>query len=106
SVQDWTKFHPGRTPCEESGGGMTTVRPPSTTPADAPAAAAEDASTRPARGTAQARNLSDFTALTARVKAAGLMRRAYGYYWSKLIGLTAAGLALAIVFVVIGDSWW
>ncbi len=85
---------------------MTTVRPPSTAPADAPAAAAEDASTRPARGTAQARNLSDFTALTARVKAAGLMRRAYGYYWSKLIGLTAAGLALAIVFVVIGDSWW
>lgn len=85
---------------------MTTVRPPSTAPADAPAAAAEDASTRPERGTAQARNLSDFTALTARVKAAGLMRRAYGYYWSKLIGLTAAGLALAIVFVVIGDSWW
>ncbi len=54
---------------------------------------------------AQERQVSDFTALTARVQSAGLMRRAYGYYWSKLIGLTAAGLALAAGFVLLGDSW-
>lgn len=52
------------------------------------------------------RQVSDFTALTAKVKAAGLMERAYGYYWSKLIGLTLAGLALAVAFVLLGDTWW
>ncbi len=52
------------------------------------------------------RQISDFTALTREVQAAGLMRRAYGYYWTKLIGLTVAGLALAVAFVLIGDSWW
>jgi fatty acid desaturase len=61
---------------------------------------------RPPRGAARERQLSDFTALTAIVQQAGLMRRRYGYYWSKLIGLTAAGAALAVVFVLIGDSWW
>jgi len=34
------------------------------------------------------------------------MRRAYAYYWSKLIGLTLAGLLLGSVFVAIGDTWW
>ncbi|MCK6209654.1 acyl-CoA desaturase [Georgenia sp. EYE_87] len=57
-------------------------------------------------GAARERQLSDFTALTAIVQQAGLMRRRYGYYWSKLIGLTVAGLALAAVFVWVGDTWW
>ncbi|MFH5821754.1 fatty acid desaturase family protein [Georgenia sp. AZ-5] len=61
---------------------------------------------RPPRGAARERQVSDFTTLTQRVQAAGLMRRAYGYYWSKLIGLTAAGLALAVGFVALGDTWW
>ncbi|MPV89036.1 acyl-CoA desaturase, partial [Georgenia ruanii] len=34
------------------------------------------------------------------------MRRAYGYYWSKLVGLTVAGLVLAGTFVHMGDTWW
>ena len=41
--------------------------------------------------------VSDFTALTQRVKQGGYLRRAYGYYWTRLIGLTVAGLALAVV---------
>ncbi|GAA4419161.1 acyl-CoA desaturase [Georgenia halophila] len=52
------------------------------------------------------RHLSDFKALTQMVQESGLMRRRYGYYWSKLIGLPLAGLALAVAFVMIGDSWW
>jgi fatty acid desaturase len=52
------------------------------------------------------RQVSTFTALTAQVQAAGLMRRAYGYYWSKLIGLTALGAGLVVAFVLIGDTWW
>ncbi|TRW46489.1 fatty acid desaturase family protein [Georgenia yuyongxinii] len=61
---------------------------------------------RRAPGSARERQVSDFTSLTQRVQDAGLMRRAYGYYWSKMIGLTAAGLALAVVFVLVGDTWW
>lgn len=63
---------------------------------------------RPTRaaGSAQERQLSDFTALTNLVQQAGLMRRRYGYYWTKLIGFTVAGLALAVVFVVVGSTWW
>lgn len=64
-----------------------------------PARLARDRSGTPA-------HLSDFTSLTARVKELGLMRRAYGHYWTKLIALPAAGAALLIVFILIGDSWW
>lgn len=52
------------------------------------------------------RQLSDFTALTRRVQTAGLMRRAYGYYWSRLIAVITLGIGLAVTFVVIGSSWW
>src|SRR5690625_7218564 len=64
------------------------------------------AGTAPARGTARARFVSDFTALTKQVQEAGLLRRAYGYYWTKMIALTLLGLGLAAAFVLIGDTWW
>jgi fatty acid desaturase len=49
---------------------------------------------------------SSFTALTRAIHDLGLMRRRYGYYWTKLIGAVAALLAWIAVFIVIGDSWW
>src|SRR5690606_1339309 len=52
------------------------------------------------------RHVSDFKALMAQVRESGHMRRRYGYYWSKLIGLTAAGVGLAVGFVHLGDTWW
>jgi fatty acid desaturase len=55
---------------------------------------------------ARERYVSDFTALAQRVQELGLLRRRYAYYWSKLIGLAVAGVALAVAFVVIGDTWW
>lgn len=58
--------------------------------------------TRPARNA----HLSDFTALTARIKAEGLLARSYGYYWSKLIGLPLALAAIVAVSFAIGDTWW
>lgn len=51
-------------------------------------------------------HLSDFTALSARIKEAGLMQRAYGHYWRKLILLPALGLGLLVAFFALGDSWW
>ncbi|MDN5725947.1 MAG: acyl-CoA desaturase [Propionibacteriales bacterium] len=59
--------------------------------------------TRPPRRTS---HLSDFTALTARIKSEGLLRRSYGYYWTMLIGLPLVLVGLGAVSVWLGDSWW
>ena len=49
---------------------------------------------------------SSFTALTRRVHDLDLMRRRYGYYWSKLIGAVLILAAWILAFIWIGDSWW
>ena len=49
---------------------------------------------------------STFTELAQQIRERGLLRRRYGYYWTKLI---AAPLAVAVslaAFVWIGDTWW
>ena len=50
--------------------------------------------------------VSVFTALADQIRSAGLLRRRYGYYWAKLIGLPLAVLALLAAFIWIGDTWW
>jgi fatty acid desaturase len=58
-----------------------------------------------ARGRAGQRYVSDFTELTRRVQAEGLMSRAYGFYWT-CIGAAAVALgSLATGVVLLGDSW-
>jgi fatty acid desaturase len=57
---------------------------------------------RPVRATGP----SDFTELAARIRDSGLMRRRYGYYWTKLILLPAALVGAGVVFVLVGDTWW
>lgn len=52
------------------------------------------------------RQVSDFTALTRTVQEAGLMRRRYGYYWTRFALLTATLIGLGVVFVLVGESWW
>lgn len=65
------------------------------------------ASALPAAGRAlRATGPSDFTALAEAVRAAGLLRRRYGYYWTKLIALPLAVVVGLAVFVWIGDAWW
>ena len=49
---------------------------------------------------------SAFTALTHSIHELGLMRRRYGYYWTKLIGALVILIAWVSGFVLIGDSWW
>jgi len=58
---------------------------------------------RTARG---ARGASEFTALAQMVRERGLLRRRYGYYWTKLIGLPLLLAASLLLFVWIGDTWW
>ncbi|WP_149083610.1 MULTISPECIES: fatty acid desaturase family protein [Microbacterium] len=49
---------------------------------------------------------SSFTALAQQVRGLGLLRRRYGYYWTRLVAAPlAVGLAL-LLFVWIGDTWW
>ncbi|MFG6446138.1 fatty acid desaturase family protein [Microbacterium sp. P07] len=54
----------------------------------------------------RASGTSDFTELAARIQGAGLMRRRYGYYWTKLLLVPVVLTAAIAVFVRIGDSWW
>jgi fatty acid desaturase len=49
---------------------------------------------------------SSFTALTRSIHELGLMRRRYGYYWAKLIGVIVVLAAWVVAFVWIGNSWW
>jgi fatty acid desaturase len=44
--------------------------------------------------------------LSRQVQAAGLLERCYAYYWSKIIRLTAAFVAIWVAFAVLGDSWY
>ena len=54
----------------------------------------------------RARATSSFTALTRQVHERGLMRRRYGYYWTKLVGALVLLAAWVVGFVVLGDTWW
>jgi len=50
--------------------------------------------------------VSDFTALNRMVQESGLMRRRYGYYWTRFLVLTALLALTVVAFVQIGHSWW
>ncbi|WP_375430241.1 fatty acid desaturase family protein [uncultured Friedmanniella sp.] len=66
---------------------------------------AVDALVLPASLPRPAAHLNGFSDLLRQVKDAGLMRRRYGYYWSRFAG---AAVALGSVFtgvVLLGDSW-
>jgi hypothetical protein len=52
-----------------------------------------------------ARAGSSFTALTRRVHELDLMRRRYGYYWTKLIGAVLILAAWIVAFIWIGNTW-
>ncbi|GIG21308.1 fatty acid desaturase [Cellulomonas chitinilytica] len=63
--------------------------------------ASVDAPTRP-----RDRAVSDFTELTRRVQAAGLMRRRPGHYTARITAAVFAMGALVAGIVLVGDSWW
>lgn len=49
---------------------------------------------------------SDFTALMQQAHGLGLLRRRYGYYWTRLVGAVVAVAAWVAGFIRLGDSWW
>jgi len=48
----------------------------------------------------------DYGVLAASIKSSGLMRRRYGYYWTRLIAVPVATIAAIAAFILIGDTWW
>jgi fatty acid desaturase len=52
------------------------------------------------------RQVSQFTELSRRVQDAGLMRRRYAYYWTRLVLAALSLPAVVLAFIWIGDSWW
>jgi len=59
-----------------------------------------------ARGRASGSTGNTFTALAEQIRGSGLLRRRYGYYWTKLLVLPAVLAATLLAFVWIGDTWW
>jgi fatty acid desaturase len=62
--------------------------------------------THPRAGDPASSSASAFTDLARIVRDAGLMRRRYGYYWTKLIGVPFAFAAAITLFIWLGDTWW
>ncbi|MCL3860575.1 acyl-CoA desaturase [Actinotalea sp. K2] len=73
---------------------------------EASTASHDSASSTVTRTSPRERQVSEFTALTRTVQEAGLMRRRYGYYWTRFVVLTALLASIGVAFVLIGDSWW
>ena len=48
----------------------------------------------------------EYTALAGIIRNSGLLRRRYGYYWTKLALVPALTAAMVVAFVAIGDTWW
>lgn len=52
------------------------------------------------------RTPNDYTELAKLVRSSGLLKRRYGYYWTKLIAAPTVLGASVAGFVWIGDTWW
>ncbi|WP_129658336.1 fatty acid desaturase family protein [Rothia halotolerans] len=63
-------------------------------------------SSSPAADRGKPRPLQDFTELAQIIRDSGLLRRRYGYYWAKIIGLPLLLIMTIAAFVWIGDTWW
>jgi fatty acid desaturase len=94
SVRQWPAQDPGdRAP------GPGKVKPLMSTDVSADMAAVVAEPSRLQQG-------SDYSELSRRVKAAGLLRRRPGYYTLKITLTVALFLAGWVVFVMLGSTWW
>ncbi|GAB3799053.1 acyl-CoA desaturase [Humibacter antri] len=49
---------------------------------------------------------NEYTALARAIQESGLMRRRYGYYWTKLVGVPITLAVCVAVFLIVGNTWW
>ncbi len=64
------------------------------------------ASTPPIGERAKPTHVDEFVELAAIIRDSGLLRRRYGYYWTKLIAVPVITIASIGLFLLLGDSWW
>ncbi|MDX6203863.1 MAG: hypothetical protein QOF82_2703 [Frankiales bacterium] len=55
---------------------------------------------------ARAHAVTDYAELSKQIQAAGLLKRRYAYYWSRIIGLVSVFVAIWVVFAVLGNTWF
>jgi fatty acid desaturase len=65
---------------------------------------ARTAAGRTPRGRAGEQTL--YAALSQEILAMGLMKRRYGYYWTRIIGAAVVITALFAAHILLGPSWW
>lgn len=53
-----------------------------------------------------ARMVNDYSALARTVRESGLLRRRYGYYWTRLSLTVLALVGVWVGVLLVGDSWW
>jgi fatty acid desaturase len=51
------------------------------------------------------RHVSAYADLSRQVQGAGLLRRRYAWYWSRMIGASLVFVAVWVAFYLLGDSW-
>ena len=61
---------------------------------------------RPDRAAPRVQVVSTYAELAGRVRDAGLMRRRYGYYWSRMVVMAAAFVAVWVGVALVGESWY
>ena len=54
----------------------------------------------------RSRGTSEFSDLARAIQESGLLRRRYGYYWTKLIAVPLIVTGAVLLFIAIGDTWW
>jgi fatty acid desaturase len=59
----------------------------------------------PARPAAR-RVTNEYSALARLVREAGLLRRRYGYYWTRLVLAALAFAGIWVAVALVGNSWW
>lgn len=52
------------------------------------------------------RHVSTYTELSHKVREAGLLRRRYGYYWTRIITTVAVFAGIWVAFAFVGNSWF
>lgn len=52
------------------------------------------------------RFVSTYTELAQQVRAAGLLRRRYAYYWTMIVGTVTLFAGIWVAFAFLGDSWF
>lgn len=62
--------------------------------------------TEPAARPAPQRHVNGYAALARAVGQQGLLRRRYGFYWTRILAVVAAFVGVLAAVVAIGDSWW